>query len=237
MLTATRTYHRCAVQARRDELIEEHLWLVRHIVGRLAARLPPGVDLENLESAGMLGLVAAANKFDPSRGIKFKTFAFTRIRGEILDEMRRNCPLPQHVLEQVARLRKAQNQLQGTPATVESLSAASGLTADEVADCLSAMRMTEMLSWDDTFESSPRRATRPPSVEEAMQLAEQKELLAEAITALPERERLAVTLYYLEDLRLREIGQVLELSESRVSRLLSAALLRVREYVRVREER
>lgn len=235
MLTATKTYRRCAVQSQRDELILNHLWLVRHIVGRVSARLPAGVDRENLESAGMLGLVEATNKFDALRGIQFKTFAYNRIRGAILDELRRNCPLPQHMLEQVARMRKAQAQLQAAPVTVESLAAASGLTTDEVADCLAAVRVAEMLSWDEAAEAPTRSGPRTPAPDEALQQTEEKELLAEAIAALPERERLAVTLYYLEDLRLREIGEVLHLSESRVSRLLSAAVFRVREYVRVRE--
>jgi RNA polymerase sigma factor for flagellar operon FliA len=235
VLTATRTYRRCAAQGQRDELTLNHLWLVRHIVGRLSARLPPGVDRENLESAGMLGLVEAANKFDPLRGIQFKTFAYNRIRGAILDELRRNCPLPQQMLEQVARLRQAQAQLQDAPATVETLAEASGLTLDEVADCLAAIRMTEMLSWDEAAEAPTRSGSRTPAPDDELLRTEEKELLAEALAALPERERLAVTLYYLEDLRLREIGEVLHLSESRVSRLLSVALFRVRELLRVRE--
>src|SRR6185369_4427005 len=96
------------------------LSLVRHILGRLAAKLPYGVDLENLEAAGTLGLVEAANRFEPERGIHFKTFAYTRIRGAIYDELRRNCPLPQELLERVAQVRQALQSL-APPIRVEAL--------------------------------------------------------------------------------------------------------------------
>lgn len=235
METATKTYHQLSAQTRRDELIMAHLPLVRHIIARLTIHLPPGVDVENLTSAGTLGLVEAANKFDPERGIKFETFAFTRIRGAVLDELRRNCPLPQHLLERVARLRKAYGELP-PPVSREALVAATGLTAAEVADCLTAMRMTRMLSWDNLAESSEARwhngGERPDA---AMELDEQKRLLAQAIVDLPERERVVVTLYYMENLRLKEIGRVMELSESRVSRLLSAALFDLGENMRLSE--
>src|SRR4051794_2131254 len=91
------TYQRQADQQKRDELIVSHLPLVKHVIGRVIGDVPPGVDVENLESAGVLGLVEAAARFDPSRNANFKTFAYLRIRGAIVDEMRRNSPLPQHV--------------------------------------------------------------------------------------------------------------------------------------------
>jgi RNA polymerase sigma factor FliA len=193
------------------------------------------MDVENLTSAGTLGLVEAATKFDPERGSKFESFAFARIRGAVLDELRRNCPLPQHLLERVALVRKAYRELP-PPVSREALAAATGLSSAELGDCLTAMRMTRMLSWDRLADLAPAQlhqsSERP---EAALDQAEQKKLLAEAIAALPERERLVVTLYYLEDLRLKEIGQVLELSESRVSRLLSAALFDLGEYMRMHD--
>ena len=234
MLTATLPSLR-ANQNNQDDLVLSHMWLVRHIVGKLAAHLPSGVDLENLESAGVLGLVEAARKFDDQRGIQFKTYAYTRIRGAILDELRRNCPLPQQVLEQVAKVRQASEELQGTAATVEQLAAAAGLSADQVSDSLSAMRLTRMLSWESASENNDVRADRADRPEEIVAHQDQVRLLAEAIEALPERERLIVTLYYMEDLRLKEIGKVLTLSESRVSRLLSAALYQLKEFIGRRE--
>jgi RNA polymerase sigma factor FliA len=233
--TATKTYRQMSARNRRDELIMSHLPLVRHIIARLTAHLPAGMDVENLTSAGTLGLVEAANKFDPERGIKFETFAFARIRGAVLDELRRNCPLPQHLLERVALVRKAYRELP-PPVNRDALAGATGLSAAEVADCLSAMRMTRMLSWENLGESSrSHRQKNNDRPESALECAEEKKLLSQAVISLPERERLVVTLYYMENLRLKEIGEVMELSESRVSRLLSAALFDLGEYMRTND--
>ncbi len=234
MRVIAQPYTRLAEQSRRDELIESHIGLVRHILGKLVAQLPPGVDVENLESAATLGLVEAANKFDPERGIKFETYAYTRIRGAVLDELRRNCPLPQHVLERVAKVRKAYESLPPGASTA-ALAAASGLSEDEVADCLAAVRVTRMASWEAGDQLDARVADRSETPDVLAEQAERKELLADAIQALAERERLVVTLYYMEDLRLKEIGTLLNLSESRVSRILNAALFHLGEYMRARQ--
>lgn len=222
------------MQGRRDDLILEHLWLVRHITGKITAQLPPETDIANLESAGVLGLVEAATKFNPERGVKFVSYAYPRVRGAILDELRRNCPLPQQMMERVSKVRKAYEEIEGK-ATVDRLAASSGLTQDEVSDCLSAMRLTRMISWEGEAEALEAQLTdRESRPDVQAERAEQKQLLAQGIASLSERERLVVTLYYLEDLRLKEIGQVLQLSESRVSRLLSSALFHLGEYVKAR---
>lgn len=235
METLENTYQQVAGQSRRDQLIVEHLPLVRHVVGRMLAELPPGLDVENLHSAAVLGLVEAANKFDPTRGVEFKTFASTRVRGAALDELRRNSPLPQEMMQRVSKVRAAYRQLT-PPVSVEQLAETTGLSYDEVVDCLAAMRMSRMVSWEDSRQSQVLRLDdahgQPHS---ALEQAEQKQQLADAIARLPERERRVITLYYLEDLRLKEIGQVLKLSESRVSRLLNSALFRVGEWMRARE--
>ncbi len=231
MADVKQTYGAIAQKERRDQLILEHLSMVRHLVGKLIAELPPGVDVDNLESAGVLGLVEAAHHFDPERGAQFKTYAYTRIRGAVLDELRRNCPLPQHMLQQVARVRRAYDELP-PPVTADALAAATGLSAEEVADCLAAIRMTRLLSWEENGEPIGTRLDDPRRPDRLAEKAEQKALLTAALGSLDERERLIVTLYYLEDLRLKEIGQVLRLSESRISRLLSAALFHLGEYLR-----
>lgn len=222
-------YERTANQATRDELILAHLWLVRHISGKLAAQLPPEVDAENLESAGMLGLVEAAERFDSTRGVDFKAFAALRIRGAIIDELRRNCPLPQEMLAKVQILMRAQKTLT-QPITVEKLMKATGFTEDEVLDCLAAIPLTQVRSLDQVGDGWFQAKNESPDWR--LQLEDQTRLLANAIMSLSERERLVVTLYYKEDLRLKEIGQLLSLSESRVCRLLSAAQLQMREHVK-----
>jgi RNA polymerase sigma factor for flagellar operon FliA len=223
-------YSRTAGQTARDELVVSHLWLVRHIIGKVAARLPSGVDVDNLESAGVLGLVEAAGRFDAGRGVDFKSFASLRIRGAIIDEARRNSPLPQEVMRRVSLVAKAHDRLPA-PVTTEDLVRETGLTSDEVLDALMAMPLTHVRSLEQ-LEAEPEEAAAPAG-ESTLERDEQKKLLADAIAGLPERERLVVTLYYMEDLRLKEIGQVLNLSESRVSRLLAAAHLHLRESVRV----
>jgi RNA polymerase sigma factor for flagellar operon FliA len=234
MSAAVRSYQDVAVRDRRDALILEHLSVVRHVVGRLLAELPPSLDSENLEAAGMLGLVEAARHFDPNRGVDFRAYAQSRIRGAVLDELRRNCPLPQRVLERVSRIRKAHQELP-PPVTIEALARATGFSREDVVDCLGAIRITQMVSWDGLGEPID---TRPDggieSPDSAVEREERQRVLQKAIAQLPERDRIIVTLYFLEDLRLKEIGQVLKLSESRVSRVLNEALLQLGEYLRAR---
>jgi len=225
-------YQRQAQQNRKDELIISHLPLVKHVIGRLVSEMPPGVDIENLESAGVLGLVEAAAKYDPDRNAQFKTYAYLRVRGAILDELRRNCPLPQHVIERVTKIRKAYRDLPA-PVTVEALSAATGLATDEVSDTLAAIRLTKMVSWEQSAQPNGlglMENAEPPEAE--LERAERIEQLTKAIESLTERDRLVVTLYYKEDLRLKEISAILKLSESRISRILSAALFEIGEKMR-----
>lgn len=234
MSAMTQAYQRQAGLQKRDDLIVSHLPLVKHIIGRLVGELPPGVDVENLESAGVLGLVEAAAKFDPTRNAQFKTFAYMRVRGAILDELRRNCPLPQHVLERVALIRKAARTLPA-PVTVEALAAATGLSADEVADTLAAERFSKMVSWEQTAEPNgyaPAATAEPPGAD--LERGETLQTLTEAIDALPQKERLAVILYYKEELRLREIAEVMQLSMSRISRLLTKATFELGEALKTR---
>lgn len=227
-----RAYQHTADQQRRDDLILGHLPLVKHIIGRLLGALPASADAENLESAGVLGLVEAASKFDPSRNAQFKTFAYLRIRGAIVDELRRNSPLPQHVLGRVALVRKAYRTLPH-PVTVEALVAATGLTADEVADALAAERFAKTTSWEQAAEPGALEPAVPTEApEEEAERAERAQQLATAIEQLPPKERTAVTMYYQQDMRLKEIAAVMNLSVSRVSRLLSKALFELGEQIR-----
>ncbi len=232
MSDGIQAYQRQADLRRRDELILSNLPLVKHVIGRLVGGLPPGVDVENLESAGVLGLVEAAGKFDPARNAQFKTFAYLRVRGAILDELRRNSPLPQHMLERVALVRKAQRDLP-PPVTVEALAAATGLSPDEVADALAAEKFGRTVSWEQATDPAgfgPATAADGPDAE--AERAEAVQQLADAIESLPPKERLAVTLYYREDLRLKEIAEVMKLSPSRISRLITKATFELGERLR-----
>lgn len=228
-----RAYQRTAEQQKRDELIVGHLPLVKHVIGRLLGELPSSADAENLESAGVLGLVEAAAKFDPTRNAQFKTFAYLRIRGAIVDELRRNSPLPQHVLARVALVRKAYRTLPH-PITVEALVAATGLTEDEVTDTLAAERFAKTTSWEQSAEPSGLEPAAPADApDDDAERAERAAQLATAIERLPQKERQAVTMYYQQDLRLKEIAAVMGLSVSRVSRLLSKALFELGEQLRL----
>jgi RNA polymerase sigma factor for flagellar operon FliA len=227
-------YQKQADQNRREELILGHLPLVKHVIGRFLGELPPGVDVENLESAGVLGLVEAAAKYDPSRNAQFKTFAYLRIRGAIVDELRRNSPLPQHMLARVSTIRRVYRTLPH-PVTVDALAAATGLTVDEVADTLAAERFTKTMSWEHSAEPNgmePLQTVDPPDAE--LTRWETIQQLSDAIEALPAKERTAVTLYYREDLRLKEISEIMHLSPSRISRLLSKAIFDLGELLRDR---
>jgi RNA polymerase sigma factor for flagellar operon FliA len=232
MANGLRAYQQAARRNQQDELILSHLPLVRHVLGRLAIELPPGIDLENLEAAGALGLVEAAQHFDPTLNVQFKTYAYTRIRGAMLDELRRNSPLPQHMQEKVALVARAYAGLPA-PVTLEQLCQATGLSSDDVADALAAMRFTRQAS----AEAGPDDPADPNASSPAAGLEEEeaRRVLVEAVEGLPPQERLVVTLYYKEEMRLKEISAVMQLSESRLSRLLSAALLTLRERLRVRE--
>ncbi len=211
----------------RDRLVVEHLGYVRHVLSRMLVGLPQFVDADNLESAGVLGLVEAASQFDPQRGVEFRTFAHHRIRGAILDELRRNCPLPQHILQQWAALRRSWDQL-GDQATPQALAQACGMSEQEVEECLAAVRLTQPESWQDELSDWHRVRSTEADPTERLNAEDERRLLADAIEQLPERQRIILSLYYMEDLRLSEIGAVLELSESRVSRLLARAQVQLK---------
>ena len=230
MNSVTNIYQDAAKRQKRDELVVEHLEYVNQICGTLAKRLPDNVDLQNLQSAGVVGLIEAAQNYDESRGVVFKTFSYPRIRGAIIDEIRRNSPLSQKVMNLVGRIKAAIETIE-PPVTPELISEKTGLTVSEVEEGLEATRIASPQPW----ESSIKVASDNEPPEARMEHQEKVGLLADAIELLPKRDRTVVRLYYLEELRLKEIGVVLGVSESRVSRILARAELRIRESIRVKE--
>ena len=227
MQAFTDAYKKISRQQNQDELVLQHLDYVTHILNRITAALPKNVDVENLQSAGVVGLIEAAKKYDPTRGVAFKTFSYPRIRGAILDELRINSPLSQKMMELVRRIREVMDSLE-PPVTVEKISKATKLPVAKVEVGLEAMRLNPQ-QWDASCVEKSQSLWSTERPESRAENDEQKRMLADAIGALPERERLAVTLYYLEGLKLKEMGAVLSISESRASRVLAKAELALKQ--------
>ncbi|MCA9001986.1 MAG: FliA/WhiG family RNA polymerase sigma factor, partial [Planctomycetes bacterium] len=203
----------------RDRLILEHIPLLKHIAGRMTFDLPGGMDRDDLYGFGMLGLIGAADSWDASRGLKFSTFAYPRIRGAILDELRRSDFLPRGRREKVraldAELARLE-QVHGAPPTPEELAEALGVDLDEVdAIMASASNALEATLDDGPGESlaSMLRDPQSPDPVESAEWNELKSLLVTVIEDLPEQEKTVITLYYAEELLLREIATILDVTE------------------------
>lgn len=219
----------------REALILEHVPLLRHIVGRIGFEGRGGLDRDDIYGFGMLGLIAAADAWDPSRGLQFSTFAYTKIRGAILDELRRLDFLPRGKRERVRGVDQAIRQLEqenGTPPSPEEIAEHLGVDAREVDEILAQARQSAELSIDDEATSRVVGMLSDPSSRSPVGSAEWEEtceLLTEAIQELPEQEQTVITLYYGEELLLKEISEVLGVSESRVSQIHGRALYRLNQ--------
>lgn len=233
-MEAGKTIYRSVVaRERRDSLVAAHLGLVRQVLGRLLVTLPKHVDRDNLEGAGLLGLVEAAAAFDSERGSDFRSFATLRIRGEILDELRRNCVVPQQLLRSWRLIQNARRVL-GEQADQDRISEMTGLTLTEITECEQAVRL-QRAGREEELESAVDANTLGDDLRQAgIDSHEAQQALADAIEQLPEQQRVAITLYYSDELRLREIGEVLNLSEARVCRILQSAEEAVRREMRRR---
>lgn len=227
-------------QANRDELIVSHLPLVKYLVGRIARQLPPHLDQEELASAAVIGLITAAERFDPSRGVKFKTFAEQRIRGTIMDELRSKDWLSRSLREKFKRMEREFSVLEQQlkrPPTSEEVAAALNMELDAYYRMLEEVHILSFVSLNDAWEDDEGGAyglldvledTKCENPQNQLIARQEVESLSEAIEDLPEKERLVVTLYYYEELNLKEIGAVLGLTESRISQLHSQAVVRLR---------
>ncbi|MCB9914214.1 MAG: FliA/WhiG family RNA polymerase sigma factor [Planctomycetes bacterium] len=227
-------------ESARDRLILEHIPLLRHLVGRMAFDLPGGVDRDDLYGFGMLGLIAAADSWDESRGLKFSTYAYTKIRGAILDELRRMDFLPRGRRERVRELERTVRELEqhnGEPPTPEELAAALGTTLDEIDQILVQARSSNEASLDDGPEGALAALLSDPHCDDpvgSLEFEEMREQLARAVLELGDQEQAVINLYYAEELLLKEIGEILGVTESRVSQIHSRALYRLNKSLSTR---
>ena len=224
----------------REQLILKYLHLVRYVVARLPITLPISIATEDLISFGTMGLMEAVERFDPERGLKFETYAVTRIRGSIIDQLRFQDWIPRGVRKRSRDLSEAMLRLEeklGRAATDEELAEEMGVPRSKLQTIL-AESNNLMLSLDDRYggEASDGSFTLLDTVEDKnspdpqgeFEAGELRRRLAEAIASLPEREKLLVALYYHENMTLKEIGEVICVSESRVCQLHAQAILRLR---------
>ncbi len=229
--TATNPY--AAVAFDRDRLILDHVPLLKHIAGRMALDLPGGIERDDLYGWGMVGLVNAADSFEPGCGLKFSTYAYSKIRGAILDELRRSDFLPRGRRERVRELDRVVAELAhrtGVAPSPEEIARELGVSLEEVDEILLAAKSAGHASLDeDVSESLFARLSDPDSEDPqgSVEWEETKDLLVRAIAGLNEQEKTVITLYYAEELRLREIADVLGVTESRVSQIHTRALYRL----------
>jgi RNA polymerase sigma factor FliA len=226
----------------RERLVVAYSPMVKFVAGRLGAGLPSHVDDADLISYGLMGLIGAIERFDPERGIKFETFAMTRIRGAIIDELRSLDWVPRSVRSRAREIEAAQakleHELQRAPSEAE-LAKKLGLTEDELQTSLLEIANSSVYALDELWTISDSSGDsvslldtisdpRADDPQESLASSEVKDRLTEGISGLPEREQLVIALYYYENLTLREIGEVLGVTESRVSQLHTKAVMRLK---------
>jgi RNA polymerase sigma factor for flagellar operon FliA len=229
----------------RERLVVAYSPMVKFVAGRLGAGLPSHVEDADLISYGLVGLIGAIERFDPDRGIKFETFAMTRIRGSIIDELRSLDWVPRSVRSRAREIEVAQakleHELQRAPSEVE-LAAKLNMSVEELQNSLLEIANSSVYALDELWtvsDSSGDQVSLLDTIaddgsadpQEALASNEVKERLTEAISGLPEREQLVVALYYYENLTLREIGEVLGVTESRVSQLHTKAVMRLKSHL------
>ena len=237
-----RRYKRQGDQRAREQLVVAYSPLVKYVAGRLASGLPAHVEEADLISYGLLGLMNAVERFELEREIKFETHAITRIRGAIIDELRSQDWVPRSVRSRARDIERAnaklENRLQRAP-TDEEMAAALDISVEEFQESLLQISTSTIAALDELWTVSDSSGDQvslldtlhdpgAPDPSRAVDESELKDRVADAIARLPEREKLVVALYYYENLTLREIGEVLGVTESRVSQLHTKAVLRLR---------
>ncbi|NSW89859.1 MAG: FliA/WhiG family RNA polymerase sigma factor [Firmicutes bacterium] len=221
----------------REKLIKDYLYLVKYIAGRMNIYFGSNIEYDDIVSFGVFGLIDAIDKFDINKGVKFETYATLRIRGSIIDSIRELDWVPRSLRQKSKELERLYMELEtqkGQPPTDKEIAEKMGISIDEYNKLLNNINFSTLISLDEYLEQNfqvdsdimhIKSDDRPDSY---LELIELKSLLGEAIDSLPEKEKLVVSLYYYDELTLKEIGSVLNVSESRVSQLHTKAILRLR---------
>jgi RNA polymerase sigma factor for flagellar operon FliA len=225
----------------REAFIKQYAPLVKYVAGKVAVGMPHNVEFDDLVGFGVFGLLDAIDKFDPDKNVKFKTYAVTRIRGAIFDELRSIDWVPRSVRQKTREVEEAIGSLEaqlGRTATDQEIAIAMGMNEDEFQRTMTRISSTSILSLDDVWFSGDENdkvsigdgiespASLNPDV--IVEKDEIRRVIVDAINELPDKEKKILVLYYYEDLTLKEIGKVLEVTESRVSQLHTKAILRLR---------
>jgi len=242
-VTATQNFQKLAqyksvaqMDIDRETLIMTHLSKVKYIADRIAAKVPSSVERDDLYSAGVIGLIDAVERYDPSRGVAFTTFAEMRVRGAILDNLRSLDWASRTVRRRAREVQNAYGQiekLKGAPATEEEVALHLRMPLKELHNVLreiSGLNITDLDEQDEKTGLSLMDTIYDTGASpfEVYEESERRHRLTEAIEKLPERERQVIALYYVEELNMKEIGAVLGITESRVSQLRTQAVVRLR---------
>ena len=228
----------------RVELINHYSYLVKITAGRLVTSLPGGLDREDLVGAGVIGLIKSVDQFDPSRDVKFETYAIALVRGAILEMLREEDWVPRSIREKLRALDRATSALEtkiGRPPTEQEIAEHMRITSSEVSELMVRMGRTNIFSLDDILSTSESddqihfieliedEDSHPGGEAEGKEI---RRILSAGVDKLPDRERLVVALYYFEGLTFKEIGRVLGVSESRIYQLHAQSMNRLRNYMR-----
>lgn len=231
-------YEKKPTQEIREQLIVAYAQVVKLVAGRLSMYLGHNVEYDDLVSYGIFGLIDAIDKFDSAKNVKFETYASLRIRGAILDQIRKMDWIPRTVRQRQRKIDEAMKSIEmrtGKTATDEEIAVELGLSEDELLNWQSQLKVTNVVSLTEFEELgqepafSPIARNRFAQPEEVVEEEELKKKLAESLKLLTEKERIVIELYYYEDLTLKEISRVLEVSESRISQLHTKALTKMRK--------
>lgn len=232
-------YHRTKSQELREKLILEYAPLVKLVAGRLSMYLGFNVEYDDLVGYGIFGLIDAIDKFDLMKDVKFETYASVRIRGAILDQIRKMDWIPRTIRQKQKKIEAAIHDIErelGHPASDNEIAAKLGISEDEYINWQNQMKVTGVVSLNefmeqgsDVPEDTNNLASSFDKPEEALEKEELKKMLAESLQLLTDKEKKVILLYYYEELTLKEISNVLEVSESRVSQLHTRALQKMRE--------